>query len=141
MNNSKWSYELFGIECGKGWERLYGPIIDYINKFNESHPDSNIEIHQIKEKFAGLRFYWGGDNVPKETQEELSKMIRDAESESFCVCEQCGAPAGTVISGWYFTLCEDCVKKMAEKNHRSYKWKDRDKIYIIDENGKSEYTQ
>ena len=33
----KWSYELFGIECGEGWKGLYQPIIDYIDKYNEDH--------------------------------------------------------------------------------------------------------
>lgn len=144
MNNSFKSqhpYSLFGIECDEGWKRLYQPIIDYINKFNESHLDSIIEIHQIKEKFGGLRFYWGGENVPKEVEDELQHMIREAEAESYIVCEQCGKPAGTVFGGWYYTLCEDCVKEMAKINHRSYKWKDGDKIYMIDENGKVEYNQ
>ena len=52
----KWPYELFGIECGEGWKHLYQPIIDYIEKYNNSHTDK-IEIHQIKEKFGTLSFY------------------------------------------------------------------------------------
>ena len=49
----KHPYELFGIECDKGWEKLYQPIIDYIEDYNkDKEGDDRIEILQIKEKFG-----------------------------------------------------------------------------------------
>lgn len=49
----KWPYELFGIECGKGWEHLYQPLIDYVEKYNVGKEGNDrMEIHQIKEKFG-----------------------------------------------------------------------------------------
>jgi len=45
----KHPYELFGIECDKGWEKLYQPIIDYIEDYNkDKEGDDRIEILQIK---------------------------------------------------------------------------------------------
>lgn len=143
MDNG-WPYDMFGIECGDGWKDLYSPLIDYVDKYNQKHgPDSTLEIHQIKEKFAGLRFYWSGNNVPTEICDEFRKMIEDAESESYRVCEQCGTRenVGLVYKGWYYTVCENCLKKMAEKFGGEYHWKMGDKKYIVNKDGKTELTK
>ena len=144
----KHPFELFGIECGKGWESLYRPIIDYINDYNNSHTDSHINITQIKEKFAGLRIYWDGENVPEETVKELRDMISDAEERSYLICEQCGTTenVGLITSGWYFTLCEDCVRKLISKKEglpkeRIWKCNDDGKTYKITLEGKYEYKK
>jgi len=105
-DESKWPYELFGIECDKGWESLYQPIIQYVNDYNENHEDK-IEIHQIKEKFGGLRIYV--DNAPA----ELKTMIEEAEALSFSTCEKCGSTknVGTFGKSWYRTLCKKCAQE------------------------------
>lgn len=144
---SQWSYNLFGIECGDGWKSLYQPIIDYIQEYNRVHEgtDSFIEIHQIKEKFGGLRFYWGGENVPEDVCDVLREMIRDAEAESFCVCEICGSRdnVGITVDNWYTTICEDCLKKTVKNTdfswRQSRKWRHGDNVYII--NKESNYEQ
>ena len=49
-NEPKEPYELFGIECGEGWKKLYQPIIDYIDEYNKDKEGvDKIEIYQIKE--------------------------------------------------------------------------------------------
>ena len=78
-------YELFGVECGDGWKGLLKPIFDYIEKYNSEHTKNPIVIEQVKEKFGQLRFY-----VNFET-EELSKLIEDAECDSWETCELCGS--------------------------------------------------
>ena len=78
-------YELFGIECGEGWSKLYQPIIDYIEEYNkDKEGEDKIEIWQIKEKFGFLTIY-----VSRNT-DELRKMIKDAEAKSYHTCEICG---------------------------------------------------
>ena len=127
-------YELFEIECEKGWEKLYQPIIDKINEHNEKYPDNKIIINQIKEKFAGLRFY--ADN----TTEEIDNMIREAEDKSYKVCEICGEEHNVGIlncNGWYSTLCMDCAKKNIMKRERKPThiiFKVNDKLYTFNEN-------
>ena len=128
-------YEMFYIECGKGWEELYQPLIEYINNYNSKNKGhSEIFIDQIKEKFGGLRFYVSFDNVDGDTAETLYKMIHDAEAESYRVCEQCGdkEDVGITISGWYSTCCRKCVKN----SHVGTKWKSfkDNKVYILNEN-------
>lgn len=101
-------YELFGIECGKGWNKLIIPILDYIDIYNSGQKEEDkIHILQIKEKFGGLRIYVS----PKPP--ELSKMIEDAEDQSYKVCEFCGSTEDVkqTSSGWIKTLCKNCREK------------------------------
>jgi hypothetical protein len=57
-------------------------------------------LDQVKEKFGTLRFYYtGGDD-------EISGMVRMAESMSGVTCEECGSPGETKGQGWVVTLCE-----------------------------------
>ena len=96
----KWPYELFGIECGKGWEKLYKPILDYA-------AEHNIEVHQVKEKFGQLRIYLSSyDNT-------VRKMIDDAEEKSYNTCEVCGKYIDKPIveNHWIYPQCEECHTK------------------------------
>src|ERR1700722_7599867 len=55
---------------------------------------------QVKQKFAGLRFYYrGGD-------EFCSGAIQMAGEMSTRICEECGAPGKVGGRGWIRTLCE-----------------------------------
>ena len=65
----------------------------------------NGSLHQVKEKFGGLRFYVG-----EETQ-EMSDRIRVAEKQSFATCERCGTTDDVTVApvdGWWITLCNGC---------------------------------
>jgi len=75
----------------------------------------NFKVAQVKEKFAGLRFYvHGGDR-------RIREVIDMAEILSFLLCMRCGLPgklrdekAGL---GWDLTLCDPHYK--AEKKRLS----------------------
>lgn len=121
MNDDlKTPYELFGIECGKGWHPILVPLFEYIEKYNiDKKNDEKIIIKQVKEKFGGLRFYCNFET------DELNKLIRQAEAECNVTCELCGTKenVGKTL-GWITTCCEDCVRKMSERrNHVIYRWK------------------
>jgi hypothetical protein len=59
-----------------------------------------VVVEQVKEKFGSLRFYYqGGDD-------EISGMVRMAESMSNRTCEECGAPGKSREGGWIRTLCD-----------------------------------
>lgn len=110
----KYPYELFGVECGEGWKKLYQPIIDYVTKYNETNEDK-IEIHQIKEKFGGLRIYLSKYN------EEVRQMIDDAEEISYNTCEECGKyiKKPIVVNHWIYPQCNDCYRKWEEKREKA----------------------
>jgi len=132
--------DYFYFECGDGWYTLlncllnqihwklkrYSEVVEiqqkvlskgeeplpWISEYFEKNPVDPLEafsIHQIKEKFGGLRFYWGCDVDSDETR-ELRGATDLAESLSYTICEECGAPAsGTKTakgSGWIRSLCE-----------------------------------
>lgn len=112
----KHPYELFGIECDKGWEKLYQPIIDYIEDYNkDKEGDDRIEILQIKEKFGHLTIY-----VSKKT-DELRSMIEDAEADSYHTCEVCGKHINKPITEhhWIYPMCRKCFDEMNEKRQKA----------------------
>lgn len=133
--NLKTAYQMFGVECGDGWKGLIQPIFDYIEKYNlDKSEEEKIEILQVKEKFGGLRFYVNFED------EVLSEMIRNAENESYLVCENCGSREDVGhTQGWITTCCFDCATKMAINRKSPIKWikKDGDsyKKFLIDEIG------
>jgi hypothetical protein len=81
-------------------ERLAEIIAGDFRQIPESIPQ--VTLDQVKEKFGTLRFYYtGGDD-------EISGMVRMAESMSGVTCEECSAPAETHGPGWIRTICEPC---------------------------------
>lgn len=92
------------VSCvGKGWESL-------IRRLYASKPE-DVEVHQVKEKFGGLRFYVGG------APEEYHRLIDQVCNESYSICEWCGEP-GTADDRYYWllTLCDDCKAKRNKKD-------------------------
>jgi hypothetical protein len=97
------------IDCGSGWYRL---LADTHRKLKYLCPD--YEIHQIKEKYGTLRYYFGTnegfDN--KIAYETMLDVVSVAERQSAHICEKCGKRASTRVKNhWFFTACEECVPK------------------------------
>jgi hypothetical protein len=97
-----------GFAVGKGWYPVLEALCDNIqnytdwqNKNHEKHPVvEQVVVEQIKEKFGGLRFYYqGGDD-------EISGMVRMAESWASVACEECGGIGKRRGGGWVRTLCD-----------------------------------
>jgi hypothetical protein len=91
-------YSMFGVDCGDGWLDL---LDELMTKIEEIRPEG-VEIHQIKEKFGGLRFYIGA------ATDEIWQLIDKYENKSFHICERCGAPGERRDTGWIKTLCDKC---------------------------------
>jgi hypothetical protein len=101
----------WGFECGDGWfnilDQLMGNIqhhIDWKNK--NSEVVAQVTLDQVKEKFGTLRFYYSGGD------DEISGMVRMAESMSGVTCEECSAPAETHGPGWIRTICKPCEEQL-----------------------------
>jgi len=122
-------YELFGIECGKGWHKLLEPIIGYIETYNKDKDEEHqIKLTQVKEKWGLLRIYVNFGT------HELYELIDEAEDKSQNVCELCGTEknVGTKTSGWMLTLCLDCMKKETQKIGIQQFWqRNSDKKHFI----------
>lgn len=99
------------LSIREGWYQL---VLDLDHDLAELDP--HYELHQVKEKFGGLRYYAEmsseGWEVSTEDQRKLfNQLISDAESLSYRTCETCGAPGQVRQSGnyWVFTACEEHV--------------------------------
>lgn len=87
-----------GYGIGPGWSDI---VYDLHKKLVEENPD--YRIHQVKEKFASLRYYVGGMTP------EGHEYISEAENASAVTCEECGRPGKLRTHNyWIRTLCEVC---------------------------------
>ena len=92
------------IRCSRGW---YPLIVQLDEELAAIDPD--YELHQVKEKYGGLRYYISESTDP-DVAERMSALIEDAEDTSVRVCEGCGADGVLCVSkgGWYRTMCPGC---------------------------------
>ena len=120
----------WGFECGDGWFDLIDTLCSQIQyhidwklegqkvaikrgevALEDAITEEQLQVvaSQVKEKFAGLRFYiYGGD-------EEIRGMIKMAESMSYKICEECGNAGKVRKCGWWRTLCEQCHIEREQK--------------------------
>ena len=103
------------LEHGPGWHTLVEPLIDFVL-------DNGGIVHQAKEKFGGLRFYYEVDETTlmgNDTDVDwvaFMHRVRDAEKQSVITCEVCGEP-GEIddTNGWWKTLCPEHAQERRAK--------------------------
>lgn len=104
------------LGTGIGWYNLIYTLTNCIDRrlehLNKDGGNRKVVIAQIKEKFGGLRYYADGD-----VDEQMDGMIDFAESLSYTICEECGAPGKLRSGGWMRTLCD----KHEEERQSRYK--------------------
>ena len=84
------------MEIGEGWYQLMHDLLEELLK-----TDWDKDIHQVKEKFGGLRFYIGSGS------EEVYDIISKYEALSYKTCETCGETGELRRNlGWWRTLCD-----------------------------------
>jgi hypothetical protein len=103
------------ISCDKGWYPLLARLDEQLA---ELLPD--YEIHQVKEKFATLRFYWSceqGEMDEAEFERRMQaahELVGSAEAATAHMCEICGARGevrrGKSAGGWLKTVCDEHAK-------------------------------
>lgn len=94
-----------GFFIGEGWMPLVDQLCQDILTICEETRTTPPVVNQVKEKFAGLRFYYtpSGD---KAVRERISDRVLVAESKSYGICETCGEPGeGREARGYYYTSC------------------------------------
>lgn len=114
----------------KGWYGCIAPdgwknIIEDLDRML-AYLDPNYEIHQVKEKFGTLRFYYGTTLEDRDIEEMMDALIQHAEMLSAKVCEVCGNSSyimrarwgnkfddtavlkSTRGGGWVKTICDSC---------------------------------
>lgn len=96
-----------GFAIGPGWyhivEELCNNIAWYLKNLKKDALP-NFKVVQVKEKFAGLRFYVDNAN------ETIDGMIVMAESWASKSCEVCGNRGTRRNTGWLSVLCDEHAK-------------------------------
>lgn len=88
-----------GACVGIGWHHIIDRMITELVEL-----EWNKDLHQIKEKFGGLRVYIGDEN------EAMAEVICRAERYASVTCEACGDPGESRNTRWIKTLCDECNK-------------------------------
>ncbi len=120
---------------GYGWHPIVMRLMARIDEMLDDDLAQRFRVHQIKEKFGGLRFYFGlsgrrdytfdllsaagatrveipddeveADLPPRPgAMDAILELVRIAEKEASCTCEVCGEPGERTREGWVQTLCE-----------------------------------
>jgi hypothetical protein len=98
-----------GADIDPGWADLVWDLLDDLEGLGVAVP----EIHQVKTKFGGLRFYVGLANA------DQRNLIEYYEGLSTKTCEFCGVEgSGITIGYWYYTLCGPCRTQKQESGTR-----------------------
>ena len=95
----------WGLEIGDGWYPVIDELCENIQTNVDSRNIRQIEALQVKEKFGGLRFYANYHD------EEIYKLIRQAEYKASKTCVKCSSPGKSRDDrGWTIVLCNSCYK-------------------------------
>ncbi len=102
----------FGFECGDGWFELIWNLCSVIEILLP--PKAEFEVLQVKEKYGGLRFYFGGGG---ESFDLIQTVVNWAENQSENICEVCGEWGKSYSPfGWVVTLCDkDLTRYVARR--------------------------
>lgn len=84
-----------------GWHRLYANLIEDLEVFGD------FAILQAKEKFGGLRVYFGVAN------DYHFRLLKRYEEIAIHTCQFCGE-SGELrnINDWMYTICDKCASKI-----------------------------
>lgn len=85
----------YGCIAPDGWKNIVEDVDRMLARL-----DPDYEIHQIKEKFGGLRYYYGTTVEDETIQEIMNAVIRYAEMLSTKVCERCGNSSYMQKTSW-----------------------------------------
>jgi hypothetical protein len=102
------------IGCSAGW---YPIVIQLDEALAEIDPE--YEVHQCKEKYAGLRYYFGtSESITEADRKRMEQLVDEAEERCEATCEMCGGPGSRHVTThcWYRTLCAACATA-AEKGY------------------------
>jgi hypothetical protein len=97
-------------ECGTGWSSLIDPLEKRCDELGGL-------IYCIKEKYAGLRFYYDpGGNGTESEWDAFEEAVDQAEADSKKICEMCGKAGKVMRSGqWYKTVCAEHAIELGYK--------------------------
>ena len=119
----------WGLDTLNGWAKLIDELCGRLQAIADT-VGIQVVATQVKEKYAGLRFYYVADGEGSKLPEEearvwhdiIDDLVEKACSESEQTCEECGKHGEVVVRhGWWMTRCKEHSKE-PECLHRYTKW-------------------
>jgi len=100
---------------GDGWFELINTLSSDLQSVCDNH-GIQIEAVQVKSKWGGLRFYYvikdlENVNASDEFHNEINKLVKTAESQSFMLCQGCGCAKSTSDKNLSSAYCQTCKYK------------------------------
>lgn len=99
-----------GFSCNIGWFPILREFFSTVRDILGDKSDLFVLL-QVKEKFGGIRIYYGFDLdrvVPKEKQDRIHAACRHAEDRAYVTCDVCGKPGVLRKRGfWFMTRCDE----------------------------------
>ncbi len=125
-----------GFDLPPGWTEIVWKGCKALQEFTTHR----VHVHQVKEKFGGLRFYcslerlpfpagfeegdseWGWEYAVVHNEDFIERVIHSMEQASYWTCETCGTTTDVTVEGsWITTQCRPCRAKA----HRQLRWENR----------------
>ncbi len=103
----------YGCIAPDGWQKIVEETDAML-----AHIDPEYEIHQVKEKYGTLRYYFGTWHEPDTIESKIMNAIeRAAEYRSSFTCQICGKSGETRWNlPWVQTLCDEHYEPYEEKD-------------------------
>lgn len=98
------------ISVDAGWYALVIATDAQLAALDPAH-----RVHQIKEKFGTLRYYYwpSSDDASPELLDAMDAITDDAQRASAIICERCGEPGVLQRTQyWAKTLCHACAEPL-----------------------------
>jgi hypothetical protein len=109
----------FGIECGDGWYNLIDALCRDLTKLTKNGKKADIIVLQVKQKFAGLRFYFVYEFKKKSIFRKIDSMLRE-----FMFNKRLGKQYWKIVEArrkiWETTY-EKVHDRVAKAEHESFK--------------------
>lgn len=120
-NDEREPIVMFGIEAPKGWLPVIKEMFETIDFYSEAE-NLEIEVHQIKEKFGEIRFYYS-ISTPEGMDEDIKELVIDKfrdnmdalENKANHTCGKCSKeiPSERIKMGNYISpYCKECVEEI-----------------------------
>jgi len=98
--------EYWTTSVGPGWQPIIRNLISDIEDAMHLNDTNRFIIHQVKEKFGGLRFYSSYEGI-EAFVDTVVELIAAAERACDNTCEVCGKPGELRERSWLKVLCDE----------------------------------
>ncbi|WP_300493303.1 hypothetical protein [uncultured Methylophaga sp.] len=108
----------WGFECNEGWGEIIYNLSLELETLAKKEVESGvplssvIEVRQVKQKFAQLRFYVSSTN------DAVFDLISHYEQIALKTCEFCSELGSKIeINGYYCVACPKCKKSQSSRDY------------------------